>query len=428
MDNSSSVFGKTLLKHFDFDPDYRNLNHGSFGTAPRAIREHMKYHESLSEANPDGYIRYDFPTILDESRAAIAQLINTPLECTVFVANASVGVNTVLRNLAWNDDCKDQILYFDTVYGGCGKTIDYVVDASYGRVSSRAINLTYPCEDEEVIKAFHAALDECKAVGKRAKICLFDTVSSLPGVRFPFEEMTKACREAGVLSLIDGAQGVGMIDLDVGALDPDFFFSNCHKWLFTPRSCAVFYVPLRNQHMITSTIPTSHGYVPRTGSRPNPLPASDKSPFVINFEFTGSANTTAYACVKYAIEWRERVLGGEARITQYIQQLARKGGNTMANILGTEILDNKSRSMSQCGMANVALPIDVEMMTVGTRDWMTKYMLKHHNTFIPLYTFHGRAWARVSAQVYLDLDDFEWAGRMLLELCEKAKHGGGSKL
>ncbi|KAI0164575.1 PLP-dependent transferase [Xylariaceae sp. FL1272] len=428
MDTSSPVFGKRLLQHFDFDPSYRNLNHGSFGTAPREIRTHMNYYESLSEANPDGYIRYDFPTILDESRAAIAKLINTPLECTVFIANATVGANTVLRNLAWNDNGKDEILYFNTVYGGCGKTIDYVVDTSYGRVSSRAINLTYPCEDEEVIKAFLSALDECKADGKSAKICLFDTVSSLPGIRFPFEDMIKACRETGVLSLVDGAQGVGMIDLDIGALDPDFFFSNCHKWLFTPRSCAVFYVPLRNQHMITSTIPTSHGYVPKTGSRPNPLPASNKSPFVVNFEFTGSVNTTAYACVKHAIEWRERVLGGERHIMQYVQQLAQEGGKKIAHILGTEVLDNKSHSMSQCGMTNVVLPIDVEMMTVGTRDWMTRYMLKHYKTFIPLYSFQGQAWARVSAQVYLDLEDFEWAGGMLFELCEKVKYGGSSKL
>jgi hercynylcysteine S-oxide lyase len=54
---------------------------------------------------------------LDESRAAVAKLIDAPAETVVFVPNATTGVNTVLRNLQWNEDGKDEILYFNTIYG-----------------------------------------------------------------------------------------------------------------------------------------------------------------------------------------------------------------------------------------------------------------------------------------------------------------------
>ncbi|KAI0442912.1 pyridoxal phosphate-dependent transferase [Xylaria telfairii] len=424
-DKRTPIFGKRLLQCFEFHPEHRNLNHGSFGAAPRDIRKHMRHHQDLCEAMPDSYIRYEYPIVLDESRAAMAKFVNSPTDTIVYVPNATTGINAVLHNLAWNEDGKDEIIYFSTVYGGCAKLIDCVVDTGLGKVSSRSINITYPCEDEDIVKAFHTTLESVASDGKRAKICLFDVVSSLPGVRFPFEAITKACRSAGVLSLVDGAQGVGMINIDLKSLDPDFFVSNCHKWLFVPRGCAVFYVPLRNQHMIATSIPTSHGYVPKFGTRFNPLPPSSKSAFVNNFEFVGTVDSSPFVCVKEAMSWREQVLGGEAKIMEYTQTLAQEGGKAVARILGTQVLDNKSGTMSRCAMTNVALPLDVGLASINTQNWMFTTMVKEYKTFIALIIHAGKLWARLSAQVYLEMEDFEWAGHMLLELCERVKRGEG---
>jgi len=65
--------------------------------------------------------------------------------------------------------------------------------------------------------------------GGKVRIAVFDTVVSAPGVRMPFERLTQKCKELGVMSCIDGAHGVGHLNIDLGALDPDFFVSNCHK-------------------------------------------------------------------------------------------------------------------------------------------------------------------------------------------------------
>ncbi|KAI1775817.1 PLP-dependent transferase [Hypoxylon cercidicola] len=421
-DGNSTLFGQRTLQHFEFDPSYRNLNHGSFGASTREIRKKLRQYQDLAEARPDQFIRYDVLDILDECREAVAELLKAPTDAVVFVHNATTGVNTILRNMVWNDDCKDEILYFNTIYGACGKGIDYIVDSGLNRVSSREIHITYPCEDDEIVTAFNAAVETSSKEGKRARLCVFDTVSSLPGVRMPFEKITEACKEAGVLSLIDGAQGIGMIDIDIGIVDPDFFVSNCHKWLYVPRSCAVLYVPLRHQGLITSTIPTSHGYIPKSGGRFNPLPKGNKSSFVNNFQFIGTLDTSSYLCVKDAIIWRKEVLGGEAKILEYIQTLAREGGKKAAKILGTEVMDNQSGTMSRCALINIALPLRPEEGSHAIA-WMEKMMMKDYNTFIPLFAHNGRLWARLSAQVYLDIEDFEWAGHMLLKLTERVKGG-----
>ncbi|EFQ33743.1 hypothetical protein CGRA01v4_12298 [Colletotrichum graminicola] len=436
----SPPFGKAMLKEFLIDPAYRNMNNGSFGTIPRHIQAVLRSYQDQAEARPDPFIRWTYIDRLNESRQAIAEVLNAPLSCTVFVSNATVGINTVLRNLTWNPDGLDEILYFSTVYGGCGNIIDYVVDISAGLVSSRGITLAYPLEDDEIVALFHETVAKSRAEGKRPKVCLFDVVSSLPGIAFPYQAVTAACRELGIMSVIDGAQGVGMVPLDLAATDPDFFVSNCHKWLHVPRACAVFYVPERNQHLIASTVPTSHGYVARSGvRRHNPFPAADESPFVRAFNFVGTLDNAPYLCVKHAIEWRKSI-GGEDKIFEYLWTLAKEGGKKVAAALGTFILDNKSETLTKCAMVNVALPIvtgaaDVEAMSVapdGTVtvpekeasvvvNWMLKALVNEYLTFVALFWHQGRWYMRVSAQVFLDEKDFEWLGNTMKELCQRVR-------
>lgn len=337
------------------------------------------------------------------------------------------------------------------------------------------MELTYPLADAAILATFHATVARARAAGRRPAVAVFDTVSSLPGVRFPYEAMVRACRELGILSLVDAAQGVGMVPLDLAALDPDFLVTNCHKWLFVPRACAVFYVPLRNQHLVRSTLPTSHGYVALdpSSNRANPLPPSSKSPFVSNFEYVGTLDNSPYLCVKDSIEWRKRVLGGEERIQEYLFQLAKDGGAKVAEILETWIMQNEEETLGECGMTNVALPLsivddaevessvaptgpavdegarvreaDVEEaapvkameqggQTASAREgetiiprkdaeriweWMTNVLVDEYQTFIPIYYHAGRFWTRLSAQVYLDMDDFDWAGKTLKTLCQR---------
>ncbi|KAL6412098.1 hypothetical protein AUP68_04480 [Ilyonectria robusta] len=425
------VFGSAIKKDFLFDPEWRNLNHGSFGTYPAAIRTKLREYQDASEARPDLFIRYDYPKLLDESRDAVAKIVNAPENTLVFVPNATVGVNTVFRNLVWNPDGKDVIVWFSTIYEACAKIADYLVDYYEGNVTTREIELSYPLDDSEILQKFRDTVKQIEAEGKRARVCTFDVVSSRPGVVFPWEAMIKTCKELGVLSMVDGAQGVGMVKLDLEAADPDFFTSNCHKWLFAPRGCALFYVPKRNQHLITTTLATSHGYMPKTVTRNVPLPPSSKTPYITNFNFVGTLDNSPYLCVKDAIKWRKEVLGGEEKVLEYLWDLNKKGIELVASKLQTEYMENSTGTMRNCAMANVALPIwtgekgpeGKEGDTVVAKEdedkafhWMLNTMISDYKTFLSLFVHGNRYWARISAQVYLELADYEWAATMLQEI------------
>lgn len=434
------AFGKEAKQEFLFDPNWRNLNHGSFGTIPKAIRARRRQIQDLYEARPDPFIRVTYPPLLDESRAALAALVQAPINDIVLVGNATIGVNTVYKNLTWNEDGKDTILSFSTIYGACGKIEDWVVDTQKGKVGLREMELDYPLEDDEIIAIFRDTVKALEAEGKRARICLFDVVTSSPGVRFPWEAMVAACKELGVLSLVDGAHSIGMIPLNLGAVQPDFFVTNCHKWLFAPRGCALFYVPSHNQHLIPSTLATSRGYEAVHRQRAEALPHADMpgTAFTSNFEFAGTLDDSPFICVKDAIEWRRDTFGGEEAIRTYLWDLNKKGAALVASLLSTNVLENRTGTLTNCSMANVRVPIWVGSKGDGAGagdivipqedaaavfQWLEKVQVEEYLTFMAFFIRWGRFWVRLSAQVYLDMEDYEWTGKTIMEMCDRVGKG-----
>ncbi|KAI9819334.1 MAG: hypothetical protein M1832_004039 [Thelocarpon impressellum] len=435
---SLTSLGHAVRAHFLFGEGWVNLNHGSFGAFPSAVMDALRRFQAECELRPDVFIRYTYPAALDRARSALADLVKVPVDEVVLLQNATTGVNTILRSLVFEPGQK--VLYFNTTYGACERTVDYLEETT--PVKGLKLELSYPLSDDALVDMFRGAIRQENATQPgRVKVALLDTVVSMPGVRMPFERMVQVCRGEGVLSLVDGAHGVGHIPLDLAKLDADFFVSNCHKWLHVPRGCALFHVPQRNQHLIRSSLPTSHGWEPLASATkktiPNPLPPSNKSPFVAQFEFVGTIDNAPYLCIPEALAWRRDVCGGEDAITAYNIDLAREGGQRAASILGTEVLENAEGTLGACCMVNVRLPLTVSPASstpAGTlslgdvpavMNWLSERLIRDHDTFIAGVLHNGAIWARFSAQVYLDASDFEWGAKVLEELCERVRAGEG---
>lgn len=209
-----------------------------------------------------------------------------------------------------------------------------------------------------------------------------------------------------------------------------------NRWLYTPRGSAILHIPTRNHHLMRSSLPTSHWYEPLPQPNkpliPNPLPPSTKSNFVQQFEFVGTVDNAALLCIPAALKFRKEVCGGEQIIMQYCWDLASKGGEAVAKVLGTEVMQDTEKELRrECAMVMVRMPIDVkngatiataEAQKTGARvqSWMCEEMVRTHGTFIAIVFYKSRWWARFSAQIYLELGDFEWGATVLVKLCEKA--------
>lgn len=224
-ESGTVAFGKPMREQFLFAPGYLPLNQGSFGTYPKSVRDCFRGWQDVSEARPDTFHRYDYPKHLDSARIAMASYLGVPAEEVVFMQNATTGVNTVLRSLVFEKG--DVIIHLSTAYGACAKTVDYICETT--PAESFNVKVEYPITDDDLVARFVEGLGAVKTDGKRVKVALFDTISSMPGMMVPWERMVDVCKEHGILSLVDGAHGAGHIELNLGRVQPDFFVSNCHK-------------------------------------------------------------------------------------------------------------------------------------------------------------------------------------------------------
>ena len=189
--------------------------------------------------------------------------------------------------------------------------------------------------------------------------------------------------------------------------------------------------------MMRSTLPTSHGFMSleAEGKRKifNPLPPSkSNNAFVSQFEYTGTIDNAPPLCIPAALKFRDEICGGEERIRAYRFELAEKGEQKIAEILGTKPL--AVPKASRVSFANIWLPlhagtagepqaegfIPMEDISAVT-NFLTGKLLKENNCYIAVSFYQGGWISRFSAEIYLDLDDFIYGAEALKKLCGRVK-------
>jgi selenocysteine lyase/cysteine desulfurase len=88
----------------------------------------------------------------------------------------------------------------------------------------------------------------------RTKVVAFTHVTASVGDLMPARELCALAREHGALSLVDGAQSFGVLDVNLGEMQPDFFSGSAHKWPCGPKESGVLFVSRRAHDRIKPSI------------------------------------------------------------------------------------------------------------------------------------------------------------------------------
>ncbi len=276
-----------LAEQYLLDPQVIYLNHGSFGAVPRPVFEAYQRWQRELEANPVEFLGRRAPDLLADARQKLGAFINASGDDLAFVPNVTYGMNIVARALPLEEG--DEILSTDHEYGAIDRAWRFKCKKTGARVVRQPVSLP-------VIDPQQAVEQIWGGVNERTKVISLSHITSPTALILPVEEICRRASEAGILTVIDGAHAPGQLDLDMQAIGADFYCGNCHKWLSSARGAGFLFARPDRQHLLEPLV-VGHGW---RSEDPGP------SPFLDNFNWSGTIDPAAYLSVPAAIEyWQE---------------------------------------------------------------------------------------------------------------------------
>ena len=280
-------------RYWSLDPAIDQLNHGSFGATPSVVLESQRHWVDRFEADPTRFVALELEPALDATRRALGAFLGADPDDLALVANATAGVNTVLRSLEPTFGTGDELLTTDHAYNAVKTAMEAVAERRGARFVSAAV--PFPLDGPGVVR--DAVLG---AVTPRTRLVVLDHITSATALIFPIGELVAELAERGIETLVDGAHAPGQLALDLDRLGAAYYTGNLHKWVCAPKGAAFLHVR-RDRQAAIRPLSISHGAN---------SPRTDRSRFRLEFDWTGTADISAWLVVPDAIRFGEGLLAG----------------------------------------------------------------------------------------------------------------------
>lgn len=218
---------------FDLDDRYIVMNAANLAPAPRPVNDVLFRYTRDLDGNVSFQNREKFAEGREQTRNKIAAFLNVRPEEIVLTRNTSEGNNFVSSGIELKPG--DEVVIHDENHPTNNES--WKEKARRFGFTVKPVSIpTPPPSVEAILRAFEQALTP------KTKVLAFTHVTSTFGTRFPAKELCRMARERGILTLVDGAQTFGFLELDVKEMGCDFFTSSSHKWLMGPKEAGVLYL------------------------------------------------------------------------------------------------------------------------------------------------------------------------------------------
>jgi selenocysteine lyase/cysteine desulfurase len=253
---------------YGFAPGLTYLNTASLGPTPLSVRARMDAAWVELEQNPVFEAYNDGPLHLqcDHAREQVAVLLGCRSAELLITRSTTDAMNVLASGLRL--DAGDHVLLTDQEHEG--GTYCWTNLARRRGIIVDTIPIAPEDSDPAVIVARFA-----RAITPRTRVVSVSHVVSATGYCMPIPEIAALARAHDILCVVDGAQALGQIPVDVKALGCHAYAAPGHKWLMGPKGTGMLYL------------------APGTGDRIAPVQLEDGHRFV--------SNSTGVGCLPLCI-------------------------------------------------------------------------------------------------------------------------------
>ncbi len=216
---------RIVRQQFLLEPGYAYMNTGGLGPTPKPVK--AAFDEAwlaLERRCESGHARRD------DVRECACEFLGCDEDELAFTRNATEGMNLVARGLKLR--AGDQVVM--TTHEHPGGAMPWFAVQEDTPIQIRTFDPGSGGDD--TLDRLHDALTT------RTRIVMVSHVTCTAGTVLPVREIADLCRAREVLCVIDGAQAVGQIPVDLHGLGCDFYVASGHKWLLGPKGTGVLYV------------------------------------------------------------------------------------------------------------------------------------------------------------------------------------------
>lgn len=352
-------------------PDVIFLNHGSFGACPRPVLEAYQHWQLELERQPVEFLGRRFADLMREARESLAAFVGAAPDELVYTPNATTGLNIIARSLPLQKG--DEVLATDHEYGALDRTWRFICDKRGARYIRQPVPL--PIESaERVVEAIWSG------VTGRTRVLFVSHITSPTAIILPVQELVRRAREAGIITVIDGAHAPGQIPVDLRELGADFYSGNCHKWMMSAKGSAFLYACRERQHLVEPLV-VSWGW---ESDAPGP------SHFIDEQEWQGTRDIAAYLSVPAAIKFMAQHDWPHVRLECH--ELVRYARERVSELTGLPpVTPDSFEWFAQ--MASLPIPqCDL--------DALKRRLYDEFHIEIPTVEWNGRHFVRISIQGY----------------------------
>ena len=228
----NETYWQAVRTQFPYNGSIHYTNNGTIGILPHMVLQAQiaVLKETEIQDGDTGGVAYPAP---HEAHDKLAALINADPSEVAITRNSTESMNIIALGLDLKPE--DEILTTTHEHYG-GWSCWQHRHALFGN-PIRKLDLYDPPEDEdEIVRLFE------EAIRPETRVLSFCHVTCTTAWRLPVRKICAMARKRGLITVVDGAQTVGMIAVDVKDLGGDFYVSSTHKWLFTPKGTGLLYV------------------------------------------------------------------------------------------------------------------------------------------------------------------------------------------